>query len=210
MRRFIYMLLILFILTSCGGTQTEGEKKEDYEGTKKMVADILKTDDGKKAITEALASDDMQQTYVVDSKIMKEAVSQTLTEEKGKKFWEKLFQDPAFVKSFAKALQDSQEKVTQNLMADSEYQKKLMEILSNPEMEKQTLSLLTSQQFRGHLEKVIEESFQSPMLQEQLSELLLNAAKEMKPQEGSSEGGSQGQQDQGQSEGGSEGGQNSP
>lgn len=212
MRQFIYILTVLLFLTSCGGNQTESEKNEDYEGTKKMVADILKTDDGKKAITEVLASDDMQQTYVLESKMVKDAINETLSNDKGKEFWTKMFEDPAFVKSFATALQDSQQEVIKNLMADSEYQKKLMEVLSNPEMEQQTLTLLTSQQFRSHLETVIEETFNSPMMQEKLSELILNAAKEMKPQNegqsGSSEGGSGedsgDQQDQGS--GGSESG----
>lgn len=194
MRQFIYILTVLLFLAGCGGNQAESEKNEDYEGTKKMVADILKTDDGKKAITEVLASDDMQQTYVMESKMVKEAINETLSNDKGKEFWTKMFEDPAFVKSFSTALQDAQEDVTKNLMADSEYQKKLMEVLSNPEMEKQVLTLLTSQQFRSHLETVMEETFDSPMMQEKLSNLILKAAKEMKPQSegqgGSSEGGS--------------------
>ncbi|MGP4042172.1 spore germination lipoprotein GerD [Gracilibacillus sp. D59] len=184
MNRYIYILLIsLLLLTSCGGGGGNAANKESdgYEGTKKMVADILKTDEGKKAITEVLASDDMQQTYVIDAKVVKDAVKETLSSDKGKEFWEKMFQDPKFVKSFATALQDKQKDVTKKLMSDPEYQKKLMEVLSNPEMEKQTLTLLTSQQFRSHLEKVMEETFNSPMFQAKITDLLLKAAKEMKP-----------------------------
>ncbi|GAE93684.1 spore germination protein GerD [Gracilibacillus boraciitolerans JCM 21714] len=209
MNRFLYILLVppLLLLTSCGGSSNEIKENGDYEGTKKMVADILKTDEGKKAITEVLASDDMQQTYVIDSKIIKEAVTETLSSDKGKEYWTKMFQDPKFVESFALALQDQQEEVIKNLMSDSEYQKKLMEVLNNPEMEKQTLTLLTSQQFRAHLEKVMEETFDSPMFKAKLSDLILNAAKEMKPKSegengssGGSEGGGGGQEQQQQEE----------
>ncbi|MGN8647766.1 spore germination lipoprotein GerD [Gracilibacillus sp. HCP3S3_G5_1] len=185
MNRLLYILFIsLLLLSSCGGGggNTTGNNENDgYEGTKQMVADILKTDEGKKAITEVLSSDDMQQTYVVDSKVVKDAITETLSSDKGKEFWEKMFQDPKFVESFATSLQDKQEDVTKNLMSDSEYQKKLIEILSNPEMEQQTMSVLTSQQFRSHLEKVIEETFNSPMFQAKIADLLLNAAKEMQP-----------------------------
>ncbi|SFM42267.1 spore germination protein D [Gracilibacillus orientalis] len=206
MNRFLYMLLItLLLLTGCGGggNNAGNQESDGYEGTKKMVSDILKTDEGKKAITEVLSSDDMQQTYVIESKVIKDAVTETLSSDKGKKFWEKMFQDPKFVESFAKALQDKQKDVTKSLMSDSEYQKKLMEVLKNPEMEKQTMSQLTSQEFRGHLEKVMEETFDSPMFQAKISDLLLKAAKEMKP---SSSGGGGSGSGSGESSGGSGGG----
>lgn len=201
----------MLMLTGCnaGG----GEKKEtgDYESTKKMVADILKTDEGKKAITEVLSSDDMQQTYVVESPAMKEAVTEALSSDKGKEFWEKMFKDPKFVEAYALAMQEQQKDVLKNLMSDSEYQKKLIEILSNPDMEKQLLTVVTGQEFRSHLEKVMEETFSSPIFQAKLADLILQAAQEMKPpqESGGSEGGgsSGGESGGGESGGGSEEGE---
>ncbi|SES20749.1 spore germination protein D [Gracilibacillus ureilyticus] len=201
----IYFITILVLLTACGGSNNEGQEEGNYEGTKKMVADILKTDEGKKAITEVLASDDMQQTYVIDAKIVKDSVESALSSDKGKEYWTKMFQDPKFVESFALALQEQQEKVMKNLMSDPEYQSKLIEIFSNPDMEKQTLTVLTGQEFRSHLEKVMEETFSSPIFQAKIAELLMNAAKEMKPSgEG---GGGEGQSDGGGSSEGGQGGQ---
>ena len=190
------------LLTGCNGN-TDKKGTVDYESTKKMVTDILKTDEGKKAITEVLSGDDMQQTYVIESPAMKEAVTEALSSDKGKEFWEKMFKDPKFVESFAIALQDQQKDVLKNLMSDSEYQKKLMEILSNPDMEKQFLTVVTGQEFRSHLEKVMEETFSSPMFQAKLADLILQAAQEMKPpQEGQGSGGSSGSESSGGSEGG--------
>ncbi|MDX8047316.1 spore germination lipoprotein GerD [Gracilibacillus sp. S3-1-1] len=203
MYRFLYICCFsLLFIAGCGGEggAAANKEQEGYEGTKKMVADILKTDDGKKAITEVLTSEDMKQTYVIESKAMKEAVQEALTSEKGKEFWEKMFNDPKFVESFAMSLQDKQEDVTKNLMSDSTYQEKLMEVLSNPEMEQQTMTLLTSQEFRSHLEKVMEETFQSPMFQAKIADLLLQAAKEMKPSSSGEESNSQQSEDSNKTE----------
>ncbi|GAB2567610.1 spore germination lipoprotein GerD [Gracilibacillus alcaliphilus] len=176
MYRFIYIVLLgLCLLTGCNNTQSEAKENTDYENTKKMVADILKTDDGKRAITEVLASDDMQQTYVIDTGVVKQAVTESLSSDQGKEFWTKMFQDPTFVEPFATTLQDQQTEVSKKLMSDPEYQKKMMEILSDPEMEKQTLTLLTSQQFREHLGTVIEETINSPMFQAKIAEMLSNS-----------------------------------
>ncbi len=73
-------------------------------------------------------------------------------------------------------------------------------------MEDQTLTVLTGQKFRSHLEKVMEEMFSSPMFQAKISELLLNAAKEMKPSEGGqSQSGGQGESGGGQQQQGGQG-----
>lgn len=198
----------MLMLTGCNAGSGENKETGDYESTKKMVADILKTDEGKKAITEVLSSDDMQQTYVVESPAMKEAVTEALSSDKGKEFWEKMFKDPKFVEAYALAMQEQQKDVLKNLMSDSEYQKKLIEILSNPDMEKQLLTVVTGQEFRSHLEKVMEETFSSPIFQAKLADLILQAAQEMKPpqESGGGEGGgsSGGESGGGESGGGSE------
>src|SRR5690625_597394 len=142
----IWMLLTCISMLVIAGRNAGSEKKEtsDYEGTTKVVADVLKTDEGKKAITEVLSGDDMQQTYVVESSAMKEAVTEALSSDKGKELWEKLFKDPKFVESYALAMQDQQKEVLKNLMSDPEYQKKLIEILSNPDMEDRKSTRLNS------------------------------------------------------------------
>lgn len=203
----LFLSITVLLITGCNNN---GDKKEtgDYESTKKMVADILKTDEGKKAITEVLTGDDMQQTYVIESPAMKEAVTEALSSDKGKEFWEKMFKDPKFVESFATALQDQQKDILKNLMSDSEYQKKLIEILSNPDMEKQFLTVVKGQDFRGHLEKVMEETFSSPMFQAKLADLILQAAQEMKPpQEGQDSGGGSSGGESGSGSEGDKGGQ---
>ena len=55
-RRPLFVLLVascMFLLFGCSTAET-GSVDIDYEETKKMVVDILKTEEGKKALTEVL------------------------------------------------------------------------------------------------------------------------------------------------------------
>ncbi|WP_186576135.1 spore germination lipoprotein GerD [Aquibacillus kalidii] len=188
MSRLFPVILICFsflLLTSCGGGGTTSGEEVNYDSVKKMVTDILKTDEGKKAITDVLTDDEMQKTFVLESKLVKDSVAEALTGDKGKEYWKKMFDDPKFVESFGKTLQKQQEDVIKGLMSDSEYQKKMLELLENPEMEDQMLSVLKGQKFREHLEKTIQETLDSPMFKAQMTEIILNAAKEMQSTEGS-------------------------
>ncbi|WP_079707996.1 spore germination lipoprotein GerD [Paraliobacillus ryukyuensis] len=189
---FIVASICLLILSACGGGDGQASgNQETYDTTKKMVTDILKTDEGKKAITDILADEEMQKTYVIEAKVVEDSVTKALSSEEGKAFWEKMFSDPKFVEGFSKSLMDQQKDVLKGLMSDSEYQSKMLELLANPEMEKQMLTVLKGQQFREHLEKTIQETMNSPMFKAKMSEIILKAAEEMKPTQ-EKEGGSQG------------------
>lgn len=179
----------LFILSACGGTgETSGGNQETYDTTKKMVTDILKTDEGKKAITDVLADEEMQKTYVIESKVLEDAISDALTSDKGKEFWNKMFSDQKFIEGFAQSMIDQQETVIKGLMSDPEYQKKMLELLANPEMEEQMVTVLKGQQFREHLQKTIQETMNSPLFKAEMNDVILKAAEEMKASEGESGG----------------------
>jgi spore germination protein D len=53
----------------------------------------------------------------------------------------------------------------------------LIGVLQNPEMEKQTVKVLQSQEFRKHLQQVITETINSPLFKTKMEETLLKAAK---------------------------------
>ncbi|UOR10574.1 spore germination lipoprotein GerD [Halobacillus amylolyticus] len=194
--RFICPVILVVFLAACGGSpQASGEA--DYETTKKMMVDILKTDDGKKAMTEVLKDEKMQQSMALDSEVVKQAVSETLLSEKGKEFWGQLFTDPKFVQEFSKVIEEEQKKLMKGLMKDPEYQKSLIELYQNPEMMEQMLEVMKGQKFRAHLEKTIQETLNSPVFQAKMTETLLQAAEQMKSGEKPGQGG------QGKSGGGS-------
>ncbi|MFP9072386.1 spore germination lipoprotein GerD, partial [Enterococcus faecalis] len=79
------------------------------------VVDILKTDDGKKAIKELLNDDAMNEALVIDQDAIKGTIEKTLTSKKGEEFWKNIFEDTDFAEGFAKTLQTEHEKVIKKL-----------------------------------------------------------------------------------------------
>ncbi|MBA2876939.1 spore germination lipoprotein GerD [Thermaerobacillus caldiproteolyticus] len=200
----LLLLLSYFLILSSCAPQEISSPPPDYDQTKKMVVDILKTDEGKKAIQEVLKDEKIKQQLILDQAVVKDTLEQILVSKQGTEFWEKAFQDPKFVESFAKSLKTEQEKTIKSLMKDPEYQGMMIDVLQNPEMEKAMLTVLKSKEFRGHLQQLITETFNSPLFKAKIQDILVKAAEDMqqgtKKQEGNEEGGEgeeSGQQGQG-------------
>ncbi|MFD2043133.1 spore germination lipoprotein GerD [Ornithinibacillus salinisoli] len=202
MLRIVYLFVfgMLLFLGACGGESAN--KETDYDATKKMVVDILQTEDGKKALGEILADEKMQERLVIESNAVKQAINETLTSDKGKEMWKKLFEDPKFVETYVKSIEEDQKKLMTDLLKDSEYQKQMLDLLQNPEMTDQMLQTLKSQQFRSHLEETIQQTFESPLFQAKIQDILLKAAEK----QGSGQQGGQGQGGGQSGGGGGEGG----
>lgn len=175
------LLSILCIATLLIGCNTNSNQSQspDYETTKKMVTDIMKSEDGKKAIIEVIAEDSAQQLYVIQDDTVKTAIEEALTSEQGKEFWSKMFADHEFVKAFSEAMIHQQEDVFKRLMADASYQEKMLELFSNPEFGQIVQSQLKSQQFKGHLEESIQQTLESPLFQATVAEIVVQHAKKI-------------------------------
>ncbi|GGJ75509.1 spore germination protein D [Anoxybacillus voinovskiensis] len=194
MRNWALLLLLIFATLSSCAPQESSPAPPDYDQIKKMVVDILKTDEGKKAIQDVMTEDKVKQQLIMDQTVVKQTIEQVLTSKKGMEFWKKAFEDPKFAESFAKSLKVEQEKTIKALMKDPEYQGMMMDILKSPEMEKASLTVLKSKEFRGHLQKVMTETFDSPLFKAKIQDLLIKAAENMqstKKQSGGGEGGGQ-------------------
>ncbi len=72
-RVFLLLMLSVFMLASCGGADV-GNEKLDYDQTKKMIVDILKTDDGKKAIQEIISDEDIKQQLIMNEDVVKNSI----------------------------------------------------------------------------------------------------------------------------------------
>ncbi|MCC2252210.1 spore gernimation protein GerD [Virgibacillus sp. AGTR] len=211
MIRSIYLAVIMIsviLISGCNGGNAS-EKEGQYETTKKMVVDILQTEDGKKALREIMTDDTMKQELVMESDVVKKSINEALVSEKGKEMWTKLFQDTDFVKEYTKSMKDEHIKLIKSLMNDADYQKQMLELLQNPEMTEQMLEVVKSQQFRAHLEETIQQTLETPLFQEKMQETLLKAAeKQSKGQQQKGGGGSEegNQEEQGSESGGGSGG----
>jgi spore germination protein D len=193
----LLLLLSYFLILSSCAPQEISPPPPDYDQTKKMVVDILKTDEGQKAIQEIMTDEKMQQQLIMEQTVVKETLEEVLTSEQGIKFWEKAMQDPKFAESFAKSLKKEHEKTIKALMKDPEYQGMMIDILKNPEIEKAMIDVVKSKEFRQHLQQVITETLNSPLFQAKIQDMLVKSAgkiqQQTKKQEGSS-GDEQGQE----------------
>ena len=181
--RLLLPSLLIILITGCAQGDTGG-KQMDYEQTKKMVVDILKTDDGKKAIKELMEDDKIKQHLVMDQKIVSDTIEKTLISDKGTEFWKKSFEDPKFAESIAKSMKKENEKLLKDLMKDPEYRDMMIEVLQDPELEKGVTKVLKSKEYREHLQTVVKETFESPLFKAKIQDILLKAADEVKSGEG--------------------------
>ncbi|MCJ7839945.1 spore germination lipoprotein GerD [Lederbergia sp. NSJ-179] len=173
----LLLMIIVIMLSSCGRADGENETL-DYDQTKKMIVDILKTDDGKKAIQEIISDADIKQQLIMNDDTVKNSIEQALTSEKAEDFWKRSFQDPNFAKTVAKSMRTEHEALLKDLMKDPQYQQLFIDILKDPELQKEYTTAVKSREFREHLQKVISETLNSPLYKAQIQDLLLKAAKE--------------------------------
>ncbi|MEH7159280.1 spore germination lipoprotein GerD [Neobacillus drentensis] len=174
----LLLLPIMVFLTSCSSNDASSGGQVDYEATKKMVVDILKTDDGKKAIQDVMSSDSMKEKLVMDQKVVSDTIQQTLTSDKAKEYWKETFSDPKFAQNVSKNLKSENKKLLKELMNDPEYRGMMIEVFKEPEIQKAMTDALKSKEYRTHLQKVITETVDSPLFKAKIQELLLKAAEE--------------------------------
>jgi spore germination protein D len=177
-KSILLLLPIMVFLTSCSSNDVSSGGQIDYEETKKMVVDILKTDDGKKAIQDVMSSDSMKEKLVMDQKVVSDTIQQTLTSDKAKQYWKETFSDPKFAQSISKNLKSENKKLLKELMNDPEYRGMMIEVFKEPEIQKELADALKSKEYREHLQKVITETVDSPLFKAKIQELLLKAAEE--------------------------------
>ncbi|WP_160725541.1 spore germination lipoprotein GerD [Bacillus sp. USDA818B3_A] len=178
-KNMVLLLPITLFLTSCGSSSdSSGGGQLDYDQTKKMVVDILKTDDGKKAIQDVMTSDAMKEKLVMDQKVVADTIQTTLTSDKAIDFWKKAFSDPAFAQSVAKNMKNEQKTLLKELMNDPQYRTMMVQVFKEPEIQKQMTDTLKSKDYRQHLQDVITETLNSPLYKAKIQELLLKAAEE--------------------------------
>lgn len=179
LRQKTIMLLTIscLFLVACAEKEVQGNDV-NYEETKKMLVDILKSDEGKEALNDILADEKFRQSIVMDQAVVKQSIQDSLLSEQAEEFWKKQLEDPKFAETLAKSTQKQQETLMKGLMNDPEYQQKVIEIMQNPEMEKRFISHMTSDKFRKHIQERIIEAFENPIFRVEVYNMVEQVVKE--------------------------------
>lgn len=226
-------VIMLVILTSCGPETTSGGQQ--YKDGKEMVLDILKSEDGKKAIKSALNQDEgggeggssgggggssdgsgggssgggMKTLNTADTEKLKMTVKEVIANPENSKFLQSMMTDPKFAGDFAKAIKNENKQLHMQLIKDPDYQKDLLQVMKNQEFETIVTDALKSVKMRQQMRMVVQDTMQNPMFKAELVELLKKAVeenlKEAEKKEQKKEGGKEGEKDKSQDGGGGEG-----
>lgn len=223
--RWFLCILCTFALTltACGSEQSSSSQGGGYKETKTMLLDILKSDEGKKAIYEAISSGSSSSSSSSDSgggsdsgsggtigvkmilpsqtnDEVRLAVKDTITSPEYKKEIEKIMTEPKFAGDFAKAINSESKQLHLQLIKDPSYQKSVGEIMKSPEMMKMFLDLTKTSDYRKQSMSVVQETMQSPLFKMEIMEILKAVVKEqLEPKSSDSKSG-------GESESGGSGG----
>ncbi|GIP30547.1 germination protein [Paenibacillus sp. J23TS9] len=178
------------VLSGCGSEQSYAPPQGDYKEMKTMVVDILKSDEGKKAVEDALKQSggsssggmgmQMMTTQATDQ--IRTAVKDTITSEEYKKEFEKIMTDPQFAGDFAKAISTQNKQLHMQLIKDPTYQKSVADIMKSPEVAKMFLDLTKTPEYRKQSMTVMQEAMQNPMFKMEVMSLLKNVVtQELQP-----------------------------
>ncbi|MGZ0043147.1 spore germination lipoprotein GerD [Paenibacillus ottowii] len=231
--RFVSMVCVLGVtLSGCGSDQGSAPPQNSYKEMKTMVVDILKSDDGKKAVEEALTGEKGEKSgqsgeqggsggsvgmkmlmTTQSAEQMKTAVKDTLVSPEYKKEIEKIMTDPRFAGEFAKAINSQSKQLHMQLIKDPSYQKSIEAMLKSPELTKMFMDLTKTPEYRKQSMTVMHDAMQNPIFRLEVMNLLKTVVQEELQPKVEKKGGEQGgsgdkKQDGGGGEGGGgEGGQ---
>lgn len=173
MRRLLIILCTFFILAGCSGDKSS---TLSYEEIKKIMADSLQTEEGKKAVRQLLTDPEFKELLILEHDDVETALKTTLLSSEAEDFWKKTFEDPKFKETLAKSMREQQEELMKGLMKDAGYQEQLTQFFDQPEMQKQFESLLKSASIRKQTEEVVTEVIESPLMQAKWQELIRKSA----------------------------------
>ncbi|MEK3825439.1 spore germination lipoprotein GerD [Paenibacillus sp. FSL K6-1558] len=224
-----YVVLGLSVmLAGCGSDQSSSPPQGSYKEMKTMVVDILKSDEGKKAVEEALTgqsssgggggggSEEVGSSGggsgtvgmkmlmpMQSSEQIRIAVKDTITAPEYQKEFEKIMTDPQFAGEFAKAINGQSKQLHMQLIKDPTYQKSIGDIMKSPEVSKMFMDMTKTPEYRKQTMTVMQEVMQNPLFRMEVLTLLKKVVQEELQPKTESGGGQKGQESGGQGDGGS-------
>ncbi|MTT32726.1 spore gernimation protein GerD [Terrilactibacillus sp. BCM23-1] len=183
---FVFCLIAILNLSSCAA-QPKSDNT-NYPETKRMVIDMLKTDEGKETIKDILKDNDVKKELVLDHAYVKDTIIQQFETKEGQQYWSTLISNPEFAGKLAKTMESKNEDLLKQLMKDPSYQSMMMDILKDPNMQNEYLDLMKTKKFRSQMQKVVADTLASPLFATQLSGAIEKAVKtQLKAQQAKSQ-----------------------
>ena len=151
---------------------------------KSMVIDILKTEDAQKALQESASA---QSGYTAQSSTMlnvqdqekiKTAVKDVISSPDYDKVIKSLMTDTRFAGEFAKAVNEMNKDLHEQLVKDPQYQEGLIAAFESEEMQKVILKVLKGSEYRKELMSLMQDSLQNPIFRLELLDLMKKAVAE--------------------------------
>src|SRR5690606_25115374 len=178
----LFITATALLITGCGQDMQAGGM-QSYKETKSMVLDILKTEDGKKAIQEASggggeSGGGMQMLSGKQGQELQTAVKDILTDPNYNKQLKEMMTDPKFAGEFAKVIAKEDKQLHKDLMKDPEYQTMLIGVMKNPEAEKLMLEVLKGTAYRKQAMMIFQETLQNPLFKAELMDMMKKVIEE--------------------------------
>ncbi|MFC7442623.1 spore germination lipoprotein GerD [Laceyella putida] len=189
--KWITPIIIGLFLISCSNNQSQPQEP-DYQKIKEITLDVLHTTEGKKMLEDVMTDPSFKQKVTIDSQEMEKVLTKSLTDEKTKKDWEKIFQKEEVTAGLYKATEEQQKKLLKTMMKDPEYQKMILDLLKDPQFSQHLIQLLKSQQARKEVQKLMEELISVPSIQEKLAKKVQQGGKQKQGSDGGEGGGESG------------------
>lgn len=190
MRNFIkttlFMISAIFVLSACttGGGGGGESSQMNYKDMKSMVIDILKTEDAQKALQESASAQSgysAQSSSLVniqDQEKIRIAVKDVISSPDYDQVIKSLMTDTRFAGEFAKAVNDMNKDIHEQLIKDPQYQAGLASAFENEEMQKVILKVVKGSEYRKELMSVMQDSLQNPIFRLEMLELMKKAVTE--------------------------------
>lgn len=114
-KRAFFLIVLLIFMSGCAALQNQGNsagnEPQEFENTKEMVIDVLKTEDGKAALEEVLTDEDVQESILMEQDFVQDTVQTTLTSEDGQQYFQQVMQQPDFQQNIATSMQQENEEL---------------------------------------------------------------------------------------------------
>lgn len=176
-------IIALAVLASCGQDQSQSDQVS-YHEVKTMVLDILKTEDGQKAVREAsfrLEGSDAQKLQILSTgqgQQLQTVVREILSDPAYAVSLKEAMIDPIFAAEFAKAIKSEDKKIHMELLKDPGYQKEMIQLFKSPEVQTAIMETMKGAEYREMIMTVMKESLETPIFRQEMLKLMERALEE--------------------------------